>query len=303
MALLRQAWMRVIMENLFDENPHVDRAQNWDEYVNAGIKTVTIPQAGTPAGFERNRASLPATIAKRTDSDISFDMTNYTSNPTLVTELEEVQMSYAKMQSVSRNMLMSIKEGVADDILYAWRTENVAKNVTTTGANEPASLPGSTGNRKRIAFADLIKAATIMDNDKIPVNGRILMLPSTMYNTMFMDEDIKDNFNNKLADLNKGILGEILGFTIMKRSVALRYTAAGVAKLPSAATAATDSHAGLAWHPGFVGRSVGNINVYADNAVRPEYYGRVISCEVNAGGKKSYTDGRGVVAIMQDTPE
>lgn len=295
--------MRQIAENIFDENPHVNKAQNWDEYVIEGIKTVTIPQAGTPAGYERNRSSLPATIAKRTDSDISYDMTDYTSNPTLVEELDQVQMSYDKMASVTRNMILNIKEGVADDILYAWRTENTGNNILTTGASEAANLPGATGNRKKITFADIVAAASRLDAHKVPVNGRVLMLPSVMYNTLLLDADVKENFNSKLADLNKGILGEIVGFTVMRRSVVLRYTAAGAAKLPSANTAATDSHAALAWHPAFVGRSLGNIKVYADNQVRPEYYGRVISSQLQAGGKKVYTDGKGVVAIVQGTPE
>lgn len=293
--------MRVIMENLFDENPHINRAQNWDEYVIEGIKTVTIPQAGTPAGFERNRAVLPAAITQRTDSDISYDMTDYTSDPTLVTNLDQVQMSYDKLQSVIYNMLMNIKEGVAEDILYAWRTESTAKNVLTTGAGEPSSLPSTTGNRKKITYADLVKAATILDKEHIPSSGRVLMLPSDMYNTLLLDADVKENFNSKLADLNKGVLGEIIGFTVMKRSKVLRYSNAGAAKLPTASPANTDCHGGLAWHPAFVGRSVGNVNVYADSETRPEYYGRVVSSQLQAGGKKSYTNGRGVVAIVQDT--
>ncbi len=300
MALLRTAWMNHIMENLFMDNQFVEKSENWDEYVEAGFKTVVIPQAGTPAAFERNRTSLPATIGQVTDGDIQYDMVNYTSDPKLVRNLEQTQMSYDKMQSVTRNMLLNIKEGVAEDILYAWRTENTARNVLTTGTGRATSMPGATGNRKSIAYANLVRANEILDRDKVPNSGRVLLLPSSMYNVLLLDPDIKENFNSKLADLNKGILGEILGLTVMKRATALRYTSAGVAKLPSAATAATDNEAGLVWHPSFVGRSKGNVKVYADSSDRPEYYGRIMSCEVDAGGKKSYSDGRGVVAIVED---
>lgn len=300
MALQRTAWMRMIMENIFMSNQFIEKSLNWDEYVIEGIKTVVIPQAGIPAGFERNRSSLPATIAEVADSDIQYDMVNYTADPKLVRKLEQVQMSYDKMQSVTRNMILNIQQGVADDILYAWRTENTTRNILTTGAARPTGLPGATGNRKMLAYADLVALSGILDTDEVPTDGRQLLLPSRMYNTLLLDPDIKENFNSKLADLNKGILGEILGFTVMKRGRVLRYTSAGVAKLPTVATVATDAEAGLAWHPSFVGRSKGNVDVYADDKVRPEYYGRVISCEIDAGGKKAYADGRGVAAIVQD---
>lgn len=297
--LLRTLWMNRIMENLFASNEFINEAQNWDEYVHAGIKTVVIPQSGTPAGYERNRTTVPATITERADGDISFDMTDYTSNPTLVKKLDQVQVSYDKMRSVIQNMLLNIQDGVALDMLYAWRTEVAASLVETTGASETTTLTGTTGNRKRVAYADLVALQTKLDNQEVPQSGRILLLPSVMYNSLLLDQDIKENFNSKLADLNKGVAGEILGFKVMKRSKVLSYTDAGVAKLPTAAAAATDSHTGLAWHPMFVGRSKGNIDVFADAQDRPEYYGRVMSCELQAGGKKAYSDGKGVVALRQ----
>ena len=299
MALLRTMWMARIMENLFAPNEFLNESLNWDEYANAGIKTVVIPQAGTPTGYERNRTIFPAPITERPDGDISYDMVDYTSNPQRVRDLEQLQMSYNKMQSVIFNMLMNIQDGVALDILYAWRAEIAARILQTSGAAKPTSLAGATGNRKLLTYNDLVDLHTAMDNDKIPAAGRRILLPSTMYNGMFLDADIKENFNSKLADLNKGILGEVLGFTIVKRAEVLRYTDAGVAKLPTAATVATDAKAGLAYHPAFVGKSKTVVNVLADAEPRPEHFGRIMSCELQAGGSKAYSDGRGAYAIVE----
>jgi hypothetical protein len=243
---------------------------------------------------------VPATITKRTDTGIEYDMTNYTSDPTLVQELETLQASYPKMQNVINNMLMNIRQGMALDILYSWRP-TAANLIETTGAIKVSGLAGTTGSRKLISFADLVALATKMDEDEVPEEGRKLLLPSTLYNTLLLDEDIKENFNSKLADLSKGIVGNVLGFEVMKRSKVLVSSGAGVIKLPGAAAAATDSHTGIAWQPAFVGASKGNVQVYADAEPRPEYYGRVISSESNAGGSKCYADGRGVYGIRQAT--
>lgn len=301
MALLRTMWMTRIMENLFATNEFLNESQNWDEYATAGVKTVVIPQAGAPAGYERNRTVFPAAITERPDGDISYDMVSYTSNPQRVRNLEQLQMSYNKMQSVITNMLLNIQDGVALDILYSWRAELAARVLQTSGAAVPTSLSGSTGNRKTLTYNDLVDLHTAMDNDNIPASGRRIILPSSIYNGMFKDADIKENFNSKLADLNKGVLGEVLGFTVVKRAEVLRYTTAGAAKLPTAATVATDAKAGLAYHPAFVGKSKSVVQVLADAEPRPEHFGRIMSCELQAGGSKAYSDGRGVYAIMEAT--
>lgn len=297
--LLRTLWMSRIVENFFASNQFIASAQDWDEYVQAGIKTVVIPQAGLPAGYERNRTVFPAPISETADSDISFDMTDYSSNPKRVRDLEQLQVSYDKMQSVIRNMLLNINDGVALDMLYAWRVEVANMIVETSGVAAPSTLNGTTGNRKRVKYNDLVDLSSKLDSQDVPDEGRVLLMPSPMYNNLLLDDDIKQNFNSKLADLNKGVVGEILGFKVMKRSKVLSYTDAGVAKLPTAAAAVTDSHTALAWHPAFVGRSKGNVQVYADAEPRPEHYGRIMSSQVQAGGKKCYADGRGVVALRE----
>lgn len=299
MALLRTLWINAIMEQLFDENPFLEKALNWDEYVTAGFKTVVIPQAGLPAGYERNRVTLPATINTRSDSDVQYDMTDYTSDPRLITQLEQKQLSYDKLASETRLMLANIKDGVALDMIYNWRAAGAGNVILTTGGSKATTLTGSTGNRKKIVFADFLNAKEVLDKAKAPQGGRIMLMPSTMYNEAMLDKDITDNFNTKVADLNKGILGEFLGFTIYNRSEVIRYDTNGAAKVPTAATAATDSHAALFWHPNFIGRSKGNVEVFADAEPRPEYYGRVISSQMQAGGRKVYADGRGVGAIVQ----
>ena len=295
MGLLQTLWMKRIMENIYADNAFIEKSQNWDEYATNGAKTVVIPQAGLAAGFERNRTVRPAVAVEAPDSDVEYVMTNYTSNPVLVTNLDQLQMSYDKMQSKVVNMTSELKEGMAVDLLYAWRPE-AANILQTTGGDTESGLVGSTGNRKRLTFADCVKAGKFMNKKNIPKLGRILLVTSDMHADLLLDPDVKDKFNTTLANLNTGVLGTLAGFTVMERSSTLACTSANAVKVPSAAIAATDSEMAIAWHPQFVGRSLSGIQTYYEEN-SPLYYGNIISMEANLGGKKAYADGRGVVGI------
>lgn len=295
MGLLQTVWQKRIMENLYEDISFLDKGQNWDEYVQQGIKTVVIPQSGSPAGFERNRTTYPAAVNQRADTDISFDMVDYTSNPQHVLNLDAIQVSYNKMQSVLDNQLLDLKDGVAKDIMYAWRPE-VANVIDTTGDTVPTNLVGSTGNRKKTKFVDLITAGKVLNKQLIPASGRILLVTADMYADLLTDPDVKDKFNPSLANLNTGVLGTLAGFTLMQRATTLHIGTDKTTKVPTAAVVATDSELAIAWHPGFVGRSVGNIEVFY-NIKDATMFGNVLSSQLQAGGKKCYTNGRGVVGI------
>jgi hypothetical protein len=295
MALLRTLWMNRIMENLYADNSFMDKSLNWDEYVNAGAKTVVIPQAALLTGVVRNRTSFPASATQSNDTDIEYTMTNYTTDPLHVTNLEQIQMSYDKMMSKIKNMTANLKEQVALDTLYAWRPET-GYIIATTGDTVDTGLVGSTGTRKALTFADVVKAGKMMNKMNIPKSGRILLVTSDMHADLLLDPTIKDKFNTSLANLNTGVLGSLAGFMVMERSSTLACSSTNAVKLPSAAVVATDSELAIAYHPDFIGKSIGNMQIYfnADDAL---YYGGVISMEMNAGGKKAYTDGKGVVGI------
>ncbi len=305
MALERSIWLKEIREQLFKDNAFLNKAKNWDEHVQAGVKTVVIPQSGSASGVERNRSSFPALSQERTDSDISYDMVDYTTNPKRVREIEKVQLSYPKLQSVISQDMANIKEYAAEDILYSWRPEAANRIVRTSGDAVDATISGvdgATGNRKRYKLADLLVIDKMMNTLNIPQSGRVALLSASAKQDLLLDPDIKGNptLSALLANYTEGAVLRIAGFEIFVRSTALRYTNAStpVAKLPSALAATTDNDASLFWHPDFVGRSVGNMWVF-HNPGQAEHFGDILSMEVMAGGRKAETDGKGVVALVQ----
>ena len=99
MAVEREIWEGDIVEKLYAENPHLSLCVNADQYVLAG-KVVHIPQAGAAPDVVKNRSSLPAAVKKRTDTDITYPLDEYTSDPVHISNAETIEPSYDKRMSV-----------------------------------------------------------------------------------------------------------------------------------------------------------------------------------------------------------
>ena len=104
------------------------------------------------------------------------------------------------------------------------------------------------------------------------------------------------------ADVKRGIVGQIYSFNVMKRSQVLRYASGGTLSKFSAAGAAADNAAGLAWWDRAVSRAVGEVKMF-DSVDNPTYYGDIYSFLVRAGAAIRRSDKKGVYAIVQAASE
>lgn len=104
------------------------------------------------------------------------------------------------------------------------------------------------------------------------------------------------------ADPARGVIGKYLGFDFYKRSKVAKVATDGTLKPWSAANAATDCAAGLAWHEDCVSRALGDSLLF-DDPGNPLYYGDIISFLQRAGGKSIRADKAGVVLIRQAAAE
>jgi hypothetical protein len=174
-----EIWKPWIVEQLFKNNDFLTRARNADGDVVKGT-IVHIANAGTASSIARNRKSLPATIKKRTDVDITYALDEFTSDPRLVTELEKV-LSYDKMASIMGQDMGAIRQLVAEWMLYNWRAEGSTNIVRTTGSSILSHLPSATGNRKALSLTDLEEAQARFNEANLPDDGRAAMFSSRMY--------------------------------------------------------------------------------------------------------------------------
>lgn len=296
MALQTEIWIKSIVDGLWPEDSFMSKAVNDDQYVSN--KTVHIPNAGSASKVEMDRSQLPATYKKRTDAEITYELHEFTTDPVVIQFTEEQQLSYAKRESAIKEDRANLVNHVAEYLLTAWVT-GVTKVVTTTGEAVNAHTASATGQRKATTKDDILALMAQFNAEDIPQEGRYLLLDAFMYQQL-----ITSLSNNEMAafqacaDLKRGILGQIASFNIMMRSSVLRYATDGSLKAKTAAGAATDNAAGLAWYEGAVSRSKGEVKMFESEG-DPGYYGDVVSFLVNAGGARRRTDKKGVWVLRQ----
>lgn len=304
MAIQKEIWMAAIVEQLFADNSFMSKAFNADEYVNNG-KIVHIPNAGAASGVAKNRAELPAAVTKRVDSDVTFNLDEFTTNPILIPNADTVELSYSKRESVLRQDKQRLLDEIANEFIFCWSPTLNKNFVETSGSATPAYVDKATGTRKAFTKADVLELMVKMNVDGLPQEGRYLLLDAQMH-AQLLESLTESQANAFLACANaqQGIIGKLYGFNIMLRATVGRYTVLkGVVTAPKSAGDAgdaTDVAAGLAWHESAVCRALGEVVAF-EKEKDPTYYGDVYSFLVRSGGRKMRSDNKGVYAIVQGT--
>ena len=301
MAVQKQIWQNTIIEEFWPDDSFASKATNDSEYVNQG-KTVHIPNAGAPSGVKKNRSTLPAEVKVRTDVDVTYDLDEFTTDPVRIPHADTVELSYSKRNSVISQDRNKLRNEAHQSILEKWAPDTKYR-ITTTGASRDAYITTASGQRKALATKDVLALQTKFDLQDVPAADRYLLLDAVMYNDLLGDmvESQKIGFFAQ-ADAKKGIVGELYGFKVMKRSTVLRFTSAGaLVKTSEGATLnATDLAAGLAFHKDAVSVAMGEVVMF-DSVSNPTYYGDIYSFLVRTGGAKRRTDGKGIFAIVEGT--
>lgn len=297
MAIQREIWARTIVEGLFADNSFASKSVDDSEHVNEG-KRVHIPNAGAPPDVKKNRPTVPASASKRTDVDVDYELDEFTTDPIVIPHAETVELSYNKRNSVIKQSKNKLIDDAAQSLLYSW-SPGMEQCISTSGAAEPAYTDKATGNRKAVTKKDIRKLMTQFDRDNIPEAGRYLLLDATMYAQLLdsMTETESIGFFNA-ADVKKGVIGELYGFKVMKRSQVLRYKSNGTLSEFDKEGTATDNAAALAWHEDSVSRALGEVEVF-DKTRDPLYYGDLYSFLVRCGGAKRRSDKKGVYLLVQ----
>lgn len=302
MAIQTEVWARDIAEKLFPSDSFVMKAINDDPWVDN--KTVHRPNAGALPAVTVNRTTYPATAARRTDADGSYAMDELTSDPTHIPDIEEVETNYDKRMSVLGTHINVLNRDSANWLAYKWSPTIGSNIIRTTGDNTLANLPGATGNRKKLKLEDLMTAKGMMDDMDVPMEGRYILIPASMYNNLVIDyktELMSADFRSE-ATIKDGNVIKVFGFNVYTRgkSNAPRYTNAAtpVPVAPGVAGATSHNAAAICWHESFVARAKGAVKVYNDDN-NPLYYGSIFSAMARVGGQIVYNDQSGVVSIVE----
>lgn len=302
MALQTEVWVNDIEDVLFEGSEFVNMSMNHDAFI--VNETVHVPQSGTIPAVEKNRSVFPASATERSDTELTYTVDSFSTDPIRVRDFEDLQISYAKRQSVMSQHIEKISEEIGTQTAFNWAPEgDLVKVIETTGAGTSLGPDGATAKNK-IVTADIAGAAKKLDADKVPANGRFLLMELSMYYELFTIEELtRKDFMDRTA-LPAGVIDRLFGFNIMVRPTTVLYDftapTAPVRQAIGAAPGAADGFACIGWQQSYVAKAKGSTGVFSlDND--PLHYGTVMSAEVALGSSPLRNDTRatGTVAIAQ----
>jgi hypothetical protein len=301
MAIQREIWQDHIEGNLFKNNEFLLASTDASQYVLQG-KVVHIPQAGAAATVVKNRSSVPATVVQRTDTDITYVLDEFTTDPILIPNAETFELSYNKRESVLGEYESSLRQTIADNLLIDWSpTSTTGTIIRTTGATTESHLADTTGNRKKFTVNDLKYAQLQMNKQNVPMEGRYALISADMFQQLTDDMSATQYRDFSAAyDVKDGVLGRLFGFNIMMRGSVVTYDNAGspVVNPYGADAEDTDNDGVLCWQVSAVERALGQITFF-ERTGDPTYYGDIYSVGVRMGARRRRADAKGIVAIVQ----
>jgi hypothetical protein len=322
----REIWENHILENLFPSDSFLEGLLDESEYVNN--LTVHSPQAGgnntvlVDPAFPLNGGNGLA-VTQRSDSTVDWNIHVFFYPPIVITNAEEVQLSYNKRESVLYEMEMELRRVIAENLIVycaptgtsnlpanlgggvnnnILRTSGVTNNDVTNIQSSPAYTTGATGNRLNFTLFDITNVKTFMDNQNIPDEDRYLLL-SPNAERQLINDMIASKYRGSLSDvfdLKTGTVSALMGFKIYKRSQVMQYTNAAtpVVKAWGSAGAATDNDCILFWQKAGLAKAFGDIHIY-EQLNSPKDGGDIYSVLIRMGATKKRYSELGVVAMVQ----
>lgn len=313
MALNVQIWRKYILEQLFKDNEFLAHAFRVGEDFIVNGQIVHMPNAGANPQVKRNRKVLPAEVTRREDVDVIYKLDEFTTDPVHISDIEKVELSYNKIASVLGSHMNTLKDEVADWMIYKWLTRNTTADVDTAvawGSGKYVATSGTAGsgngpngqNLKKFTAANLAAARLLMNKLNIPKKDRFCILPSIMYDELLQELGAGTIANlelQKAVDLPGGVLFKLYGFNIIERSnVALFTKTTPTVVKPGTAESNDHGYGAICWQKDKVEAAIGEIKMF-QNLNDPTYYGDIYSALVRAGGRARYEDAKGVVPIVQ----
>jgi hypothetical protein len=303
----RELWQSELQAQIFKKSDFMQKCMDLSFAADQAHR-VHIPQSGSLVGAKVTPSSFPLTATRRTDTDHYFDMRQHYLDPIYGINIADLEKSYDYRMTVMSQQYLQIYEAVSDYMLYDWAF-GITAQVNTSGAGRAArDTTYQSGNRSGMTFTDLLEANRRLTKANIPVDGRVLILPTDMRADLNALIVAGGQLGYSLIVSDKistdGYIGTLAGVQIIERSdvcwvsgtTVLSPTA--VAAISGAGATLYAKQAGILYHPSYVAKSTGSIRIHFD-ADSPLYLGPVMNCDLRSGGKYMRSDLAGVCLIVE----
>lgn len=239
-----------------DESRHVAATRGENEVIHL------VDIGGDPEVLINNK-TYPIGVATQEDKDIAIVLDSYTTVATRVTDAELQYIAYDKIRIVQEkhtNAIMETKHHKAVHALGAVNKTETTPILITTGEDD------GTG-RRRLIIKDILTHKKQYDDQKIPLQGRNLVLSSEHYNDLVYECVKAEKNTDHLVFSETGMLKtRLYGFVTWQYVDMPYYNLATLTKKSFGATIeAGDQMGSVSFYSRDMFRASGMTKSYADN--------------------------------------
>ena len=214
-----------------------------------------------------NNTTYPIPLQNLSDSDITISLDKFQTKVTPITDDELYALSYDKISRVKEshsNAINDSKFAKAAHALCAKNNTTKTPVLTTSGARDEAT------GRLKLTPADLVAMKRALDNLKVPVdNRRLVLCPDHVNDLLEADQNFKEQYN---INRGEGTIARMYGFDIYTFGNNPYYTTAGVKKDVGATAETGEFQCSFAFYTKRVFKATGSTKMYWSAAENdPEY--------------------------------
>jgi hypothetical protein len=265
----KEIWIDKLKENFFSQYPWMDGVEDWSEWVE--YNTINFTIIGSNPVILKNNSSWPIVAAQRTDTNGTVVLDTYDSTTTRVRNVEEIESSINKLESVVKQHRQSLTQEIVTEALWNYAPASAAAGaVAVTGANRAAVIGSESTVAATMALDDLAGLQERWDTMEFPKEGRVLVLcPQHRRDLMKADTSLFKSF----TDLKKGEALPLFGMDIYTVGNTPLYTKSTLAKKAYGAAAdnTNDCVASVAFCQTEVMKALGDTEMfYREKGTNPE---------------------------------
>lgn len=256
----KEIWIDALKENFYSQYPWLDKVTSWDEWVE--YNTINFTVIGSNPVILKNNVTWPIVAAQRTDTNATVVLDTYDSTTTRVRNVEEVETSINKLESVVKQHRKSLMQEIVTEGLWNYGPATAAAGaVAVTGANRAAVIGSQSTVAATLTLADIASLQERWDALDLPQEDRYLVLnPYHRRDLMAQDTTLFKEFTN----LKKGEALPVFGINLMTVANTPLYTKTTLAKKTYGAAAdnTNDVIASVAFIGSEVGRAMGDMMMF-----------------------------------------
>lgn len=270
MAGVRQEiWTGMLLDSLRFMGTWAQGIADESRFVNNEV--INLADLGADPAVLIDNAVYPIPVNAQVDTDIPISLKRLETENTKVTDDELYALPYDKQGSVMNKHRKALEVTALQYGLYSIAPASNAANslvIKTTGPND------STGTRKRLVLADIVRLKRWMDDQNIPREGRRLVLCNEHIEDLLLTEE---SFRQQYMNVQEGRILKLYGFEIFEDSYSPMYNTTTLARMAFGATPTTEKNASTVFWTDDVFHAKGSAKMYYKLASEnPEYRESVV---------------------------